>query len=141
MWGFFIMFEVNNVKYNLKPIKKMKYPYCFTEPARMLSVLIDSGAFLDIKETYTLIDNRSIISFINEKYSVDLTAPYSEVEKEEFLDYFESSANVSTPEDYGGDDKKSNGLTFILFFLLSAINQELTNPSGWFKSIEFPKHQ
>lgn len=120
----------------------MKYPYCFTEPARMLSLLIDSGASLDIKETYALINNRSILAFIKETYEVDLMSPWVKTDKEieEFLDYFETSANCYTPEDYGGDDKKSNGLAFILFFLLEAINQELTTPSGWFKSIEFPKN-
>lgn len=115
----------------------MKYPYCFTEPARMLSVLIDSGASLDIKDTYALINDRRILTFIKEKYDVDLMSPWSEKETEEFLDYFETSANCYTPEDYGSDDEKCNGLTFILFFLLGAIGHELTTPSGWFKSIEF----
>ncbi len=120
----------------------MKYPYCFTEPARMLSVLIDSGVSLDINDTYALIKNRNILTYIKENYKVDLMSPWvkTDNEIEEFLDYFESSANCYTPEDYGSDDEECNGLTFILFFLLGAIGQELTTPSGWFKSIEFPKN-
>lgn len=111
----------------------MHYPHCFTRFGFRINALIDKGIFLERDKTFQLMESRKIIDFIEAEYEPQIMDIYNDKEREEFLDYFESSANANAPDDFGCE---KNGLCFLLALVLEMIQSGIQQPGSWFTTIE-----
>lgn len=111
----------------------MYYPHCFTRLGFKINALIDKGVFLESEKTFKLMEKRQIIDFLEKEYEPQIMDIYTAKEREEFLNYFESSANANIPEDFGCE---KNGLCFLLALILEMLQSGVRQPGSWFTTIE-----
>ncbi len=110
----------------------LKYPQAFTLLGFQIVSLVDKGETISIEEIYKHIENRTVWTLLEEKLTNRFICIYDEKLRNEFSDYFESSANAIDSESVYGIS--NNGYCLLISYLFEGIQAE--QKSGWFPSID-----
>lgn len=104
----------------------MKHPVKFTFLGFHFNSLLDSGEFLDLKETHQKIKERELFEWLKQKFEDRLDVSlYTETELEELEDFFRGlSWNVDEERKMG---VSKNGLCLLLAYCFEGAQ---TNPNS-----------
>ena len=106
----------------------------FTSLGFYLNSLIDKGEFIELEETRDHIENKTLFSWLNNKYKYSIdTSLYTSEELNEIITFFEGLSNNVDEERKFGISK--NGLSLLLAYCLEGLQ---TKPSDF---IAFTKNR
>ena len=104
----------------------MKHPVKFTFLGFYFNSLVDSGEFLDLKETHSKIRNKELFSWLLTMYSGRLDVSlFSKEQLDEIEDFFESLSITTDEARKMGIEK--NGLCLLVAYCLEAAQREEKN--------------
>ncbi|KAA5544849.1 hypothetical protein [Adhaeribacter rhizoryzae] len=101
----------------------MRHPVKFTFLGFYFNSLVDSGEFLDIKETHSKIQNKELFNWLKAKYSdrLDISL-FNKEQLNEIEDFFESLSIATDEKRKMGIEK--NGLCLLVAYCIEAAQRE-----------------
>lgn len=112
-------------------MKGLSYPAVFTALGFLVNSLVDKGEMISVEDMYKHIESRTIWSLLEEKLGDRWLSLYNGTQRDELMDYFESTANAIDAEDKYG--VVNNGYVLLVAYLFEAVQSGVE--SGWFGSL------
>lgn len=115
--------------------QNLNNPFVFTALGFLVNSLVDKGEHISKEDMYKHIENRTVWTLLEEKLGNRWLSLYNDVQRSEFMDYFESSANAIDAEDKYG--VSNNGYCLLVAYIFEAVQSG--EKSGWFASLTSKK--
>ena len=112
--------------------QNLNYPVVFTALGFLINSLVDKGEHISKEDMYLHIENRTVWALLEDKLGNRWLCLYTEVQRNELVDFFASSANAIDAEDKYG--VVQNGYCLLLAYLFEAVQSG--EKSGWFPSLK-----
>lgn len=109
----------------------LSYPVIFTYLGFHINSLVDQGEHFSYEEMLVHCEKRTVWTLLEEKLGKGRLDLYSELQREELSDYFESCANAIDAERKLGITQ--NGYCLLVAYLFEAVQNG--KESGWFRSL------
>jgi len=104
----------------------MRHPVKFTFLGFYFNALVDSGEFLDLKETHTKLRDKQLFDWLLSMYSDRLDVSlFTKEQLNEIEDFFESLSNTTDEARKMGINK--NGLCLLVAYCLEGAQREEKN--------------
>ncbi|HHV86871.1 MAG TPA: hypothetical protein GXX42_13850 [Petrimonas sp.] len=110
----------------------LSYPFIFTGLGFLINSLVDKGERITTETMYKHIENRTVWNLLEEKLGNRWLSLWNDVQRNEMMDYFASSANAIDAEDKYG--VVNNGYCLLVAYLFEA--GQGGEKSGWFPSLK-----
>lgn len=115
--------------------KNLNYPVVFTALGFLINSFIDEGGYISVEDMRKHIDNETVWALLEEKLENGWLSLFSDTQRKELLDYFQSSVNAIDEERKYGVEK--NGYCLLIAYLFEAVQSGVD--SGWFPSLKQKK--
>jgi len=111
--------------------QNLNYPVVFTALGFLVNSLVDKGERITKEDMYKHIEDRTVWTLLEEKLGNRWLSLYNDVQRNELMDHFASSANAIDAEDKYG--VVNNGYCLLIAYLFEAVQSG--EKSGWFASL------